>query len=187
MGIIAFDKKVKCGPEFVALRILDKIENLNMGEIYIPQTTGENMRLGFYIIEDIGSKASEETNLKVGEYVLADRLSSFAHTEPVCLMKYNNIICKTNKERNGYIPLRNQVFVKHDKKEDVSNVGGVYVQNYTAKLNTGTIVSINVDDTANIPFQVGDRVMLVKGGDQIDLGDTTFTIYKPDMLICKFV
>jgi hypothetical protein len=85
------------------------------------------MRLGLYIIEDIGSKASEETNLVVGDYVLADRLSSFAHTEPVCLMKYNNVICKTNKDRSAYIPLRNQVFVQHDKKEDVSNVGGVYV------------------------------------------------------------
>ena len=187
MGIIQFDKKVKCGPEFVALRVIDKIENLKMGDIYIPQTTGENMRLGLYIIEDIGSKASEETNLVVGDYVLADRLSSFAHTEPVCLMKYNNVICKTNKDRSAYIPLRNQVFVQHDKKEDVSNVGGVYVQNYTAKLNTGTIVSINADDDADLPFAVGDKVMLVKGGDQIDLGDTAFTIYKPDMLICKFV
>lgn len=184
---IEFDKKVKCGPEFVALRMLDKCDNIEFGGIYLPQTTATNMRLGFYIIEDIGSKASEETGLSVGDYVLADRLSSFAHTEPVCLMKYNNIICKTNKDRNAYSPLRNQVFVKHDKKEDVSNVGGVYVQNYTAKLNTGTIVSINVDDTANLPFQAGDKVMLVKGGDQIDLGDATFTIYKPDMLICKFI
>ena len=72
MGIIAFDKKVKCGPEFVALRILDKIENLNMGGIYIPQTTGENMRLGFYIIEDIGSKASEETTKGLTADVLRD-------------------------------------------------------------------------------------------------------------------
>lgn len=186
MGIIQFDKKVKCGPEFVALRMIDKINTLKMGDIYIPQTTGENMRLGHYVIEDIGSKASEETGLSVGDYVLADRLSSFAHTEPVCLMKFNNVICKTDKERSCYIPLRNQVFVKHDQKEDVSNVGGVYVQNYTAKLNTGTIVSINADDK-NLPFAIGDKVMLVKGGDQIDLGDMSFTIYKPDMLICKFI
>ena len=184
---IQFDKKVKCGPEFVALRILDKCDKIEFGGIYLPQTTATNMRLGFYVIEDIGSKASEETGLSVGDYVLADRLSSFAHTEPVCLMKYNNIICLTNKDRSKYMPLRNQVFVEHDKKEDVSNVGGVYVQNYTAKLNTGTIISINADDDAALPFEVGDKVMLVKGGDQIDLGDTTFTIYKPDMLICKFV
>jgi hypothetical protein len=34
------------------------------------------------------------------------------------------------------------------------------------------------------PFEVGDKVLLVKGGDEVKLGDKTIYIYKPDMLIC---
>lgn len=60
MAMIQFDKKVKCGPEFVALRVIDKCNNLKIGDIYVPQTSMSNDRLGFYVIEDIGSKAAEE-------------------------------------------------------------------------------------------------------------------------------
>lgn len=146
-----------------------------------------NGRLGFYVIEDIGSKASQELGVTVGDYVLADRLSSFAHTEPVCLMKYDNIICKASKDRTSFSPLKNKVFVKHDKHEDVSEVGGVYVTKYDGKLNTGTVTAINIEDGIDFPFAVGDKVMLVKGGDLVDLGEDRFSIYKHDAIICKFI
>ena len=99
--------------------------------------------------------------------MLADRLASFAHTEPVAVMKYDNIICKTDKDRTDFWPLRNRVFVLHDKHEDFTEVGGVYVAKYDGKLNTGTVMKINVDEDKNLPFEVGDKVMLVKGGDFI--------------------
>ncbi len=187
METIKFDRKVKCGFEFVALRMLDSCDNIKIGDVYVPNTTATNMRLGFYIIEDIGSKAAEETGLVIGDYVLADRLSSFAHTEPVCLMKYDNLICKTDKDRTDFWPLRNRVFVDLDKTDEVSNIGGVYVKNYTAKMQTGTVVKTNVDEDMELPFEVGDKVMLVKGGDCVQMGSKTFYIYKPDMLICKFL
>ena len=79
------------------------------------------------------------------------------------------------------------VFVDHDKNENITNVGGIYVSNYTEKLNVGTITAMNIDDSIKTVFNVGDRVMLVKGGDFIQLGDRKFTIYKHDELICKII
>lgn len=184
---IKFDKKVKCGAEFVALRIINKCDNLKIGDIYVPQTSGSNERLGFYLVEDVGTKAAEEYGLRVGDFVLADRLSSFGHTEPIAIMRYNNVICKTDQYQSTFSPLRNMLFVQPTNAEEITNVDGVFVPHYAEKLNTGTIVACNFDKDLNLPFSVGDEVMLVKGGDHIMLGNNDFFIYKHDMLICKFV
>lgn len=37
------------------------------------------------------------------------------------------------------------------------------------------------------PFAVGDKVLVVKGGDEMVAGDQTIYIYKKDMLICKIL
>lgn len=185
MNIIQFDKKCVCGPEFVCVRILENCDNLKVGNIWLPDSASSNERLAFCIIEDVGSKAAEEYGIAKGDYVLVDRLSTFAHTYPIALLRYNNVIMKTNKDRTEHYPLRNMLFVEPDEKEAVSNVGGVFVMNYDEKLNLGTVVKTNFDRDSMIPLKEGDRVMLVKGGDVIKVNEKTFYIYKHDMVVCK--
>ena len=112
---IKFDKKVECNDEFVALRMINNGQNMKIGGIYVPDTTAQNNRLGHYVIESIGKTAKEEFGLNVGDYVMADKLSSYGHTEPIALMDYKNIICKTNSDKSNYYPLKNMVFVQPDK------------------------------------------------------------------------
>ncbi len=182
MKLIEFDKKVVCNSEFVAVRIIDNQNELKVGNIYLPSTTHTNDRLGFGIIEDVGEKATEEYGIKVGDYVMFDRLSTFAHTAPVALLRYNNVICLTNKENNEFNPLKGMLFVIPDEKENVSKVGNIFVTDYKDKLNIGTIEKVNI---SNEKFLVGDKVMMTKGADVVQIGEKTIYIYKEDMLICK--
>lgn len=109
MDTIEFDKKVVCGPEFVALRIIQNNDEMKSGNIWLPSLVGQNQRLAFCCIENIGSKAAVEYGLAVGDYVMIDRLSTFAHTAPVCLCRYNNIICRANCDATKMYPLRNML------------------------------------------------------------------------------
>ena len=47
--------------------------------------------------------------------------------------------------------------------------------------NLGTIEKINI---SNNKFQIGDKVMLTKGADVVEIGEKVIYIYKEDMLIC---
>ena len=102
MNLIQFDKKCKCGPEFVCVRILENCDELKVGNIYLPSSSQANSRMAHCIIEDIGYKAAEEYGLNVGDYVLIDRLATFAHTFPVAVLKYNSVIVKTNKDKTDF-------------------------------------------------------------------------------------
>lgn len=184
MTLIQFDKKCKCGAEFVCVKILDNCDTLKVGNIWLPDKSYDNQILAHALVEDIGSIAEEKLGLKVGEYVLIDRLATFAHTSPIALLKYDSIIMKANKENNDYEPLRNCVFVEPDQKDDFTDVGGVFVQNYAERLNTGTITKMNLDKENVGPFKVGSKVLLVKGGDFVQVGEKNIYIYKHDMLIC---
>lgn len=185
MNLIKFDKKCKCGPEFVCVRILDNCDELKIGNIYLPQMSAANQRLAHAVIEDVGIKAAEEYGVKTGDYVMIDRLSTFAHTFPIALLKYNNIIMKTDKDRTDYWPLRNMAFVELDQKDHVSDVGGIFVCNYADKLNIGTVTKTNFDPELVIDFKDGDKVLVTKGADEVEMGDRLIRIYKHDMLICK--
>lgn len=184
MTTIEFDKKLKCGNEFVAVKVLVNDEELNIGGIYLPDSFQANGRLAFCLVEDIGKLASEKTGVKVGDYVMIDRLATFAWTSPSAALKYDSVVCKTNKDRSEYYPLEGSLFVEPDQKDDVSDVNGIFVTNYTKRLNTGTISKIGFEKSDEYPFGVGDRVMLVKGGDQIQLGDKIVHIFKKDMIVC---
>lgn len=35
METIKFDKKLKCGPDYVAIRILDNADDMKIGQIYV--------------------------------------------------------------------------------------------------------------------------------------------------------
>lgn len=185
MTTIEFDKKLTCGPEFVAVRILENCEELKIGSIWLPQSAEANSRLAFAIIENVGSKAAEEYNIKVGDYVMFDRLSTFAHTAPVAVMRYNNVICLTNKDRSEFFPLKNMLFVEMDEKEDITKVNNIYVKGYADKLHTGTILKMNCEESLNLPFAEGDKIMLTKGADVVTIGEHTIRIYKHDMIVAK--
>ena len=185
MNITKFDKKCKCGPEFVCVRILSNCDTLKVGNIWISSDHAKNDRLAHAIVEDVGSKSKEEYGIEVGDYVLIDRLSTFAHTAPVALLKYNNVIVKTNADKSDFWPLKNMLFVEPETKDPVTDVGGIYVPNYQEKLNIGTVLKENVEADKNCPFKVGDKVLLVKGGDVVDLGDKQIHIFKHDMIICS--
>lgn len=187
MNLIKFDKKVTCGPEFVAVRILDNSDEMKMGNIWLPSKTEANGRLAFCKVEDVGTTAHAEYDVNVGDYVIIDRLSTFAHTAPVACLKYNNVICKTNENRSEYFPLKNMIFVEPDDKGGPTNVGGIYVNNYAEKLHTGTITKMAVEPELKSPFSVGDKVMMTKGADMIDFGETQLHIYKHDMIVAKII
>ena len=187
MTTLQFDKKVECGPEFVALRILENCDQLKVGNIWLPEMTGANARLAHCIIENCGTKAADEYGIKAGDYVMIDRLSTFAHTAPVCLCRYNNVICLTNKDRTEFRPLKDMVFVEPDEKEAIAKVGNIYVPGaYDDKLNIGTVTDINVKDSA-YPFKKGDKVLVTKGADMVEFGECKIYIYKKDMLICRII
>lgn len=121
--------------------------------------------MAFCLVEDIGKNASEKTGVKAGDYVMIDRLATFAWTAPSAALKYDSVICKTDSSKTEFFPLEGNLFVEPEQKDDVSNVNGVYVANYTKRLNTGIITKIGFQKSDEWPFGVGDRVMLVKGGD----------------------
>ena len=187
MNTIQFDEKVECGPAFVALRILDNLDEMQVGGVWLPDTVGENQRLAHCVIENVGSKAAEEYGIKAGDYVMIDRLSTFAHTAPVCMCRYNNVICKTDADKSEYYPLRNMLFVELDEKDNMTNVDGVYIENYAGKLNIGHITAENLDDEAKktCSFRIGDHVVMTKGPDVVSIGDRLLHIYKHDMIVCK--
>lgn len=183
MTTIEFDKKLTCGPEFVAIRIIENCEDLKVGNIWLPQTAEANNRLAFGVLENVGTTAAEEYGLKAGDYVMFDRLSTFAHTAPVAATRYNNVICLTNKEQTEFFPLKNMLFVEPDEKDGISNVNGIYVMNYADKLHLGTITKMNCVET--LLFKDGDKVMLTKGADNVQIGEKKLYIYKYDMIVAK--
>ena len=182
MTTIKFDKKLECGPEYVAVRIIENCEELKVGNIWLTANANANDRLAHAQIESVGSKAAEEYGLAIGDYVMIDRLATYAHTAPIAALKYNNVICKTDKDQTDYFPLKGMLFVEPDEKDDVSVVGGIAVQNYAEKLRTGTITKQNCQGV-ELPFKEGDKVLLSKGADRVEIKDKTLYIYKYDMVI----
>lgn len=180
---VKFDRKCIPASDYVVLRVLDRGDKLDMGGILLTKSEFANDRLGFYKVESVGKNAEKEYGLEPGEYVVADRLAQVCKTEPVAVMKYVNVIAKTNDKRNKFFPLRNMVFVR-DEDEQVENVGGILVSKYNKQLRLGTIVSMNVEDGIDVPYKVGDKVMLVKGGDSFQVGSEHLYIYKHDMIAC---
>lgn len=183
MTTIEFDKKLTCGPEFVAVRIIENCEDLKIGNIWLPQTAEANGRLAFAKVENAGSTAFEEYGLKDGDYVMIDRLSTFAHTSPVAALKYNNVICLTDEKQTDYWPLKNMLFVEPEEKDDITKVNNIYVKGYADRLNIGTITKMNCEESLKLPFKVNDRVMLTKGADFVQFGEKKLYIYKHDMIV----
>ena len=180
---LKFDRKCVPAADYVVMRTLDRGDDLDMGGIYLTKSEFANDRLGFYRVEAVGKNAAKEYGLKEGDYVVADRLAQVCKTEPVAVMKYVNVIARTNETNDKFSPLRNMVFVQ-DKDDSVEDVGGILVTNYSKQLRMGKIVSMNLDPNIEVPYKVGDEVMLVKGGDSFQVGSEHVWIYKHDMIAC---
>ena len=185
-GTIEFDKKCIPTSEYVVLRIINRNDKFNAGGIMLPQEVFSNDRLAFGKIEEVGKKAFEEYGIKSGDYVVFDRLATAYQTEPVAVIKYVNIIAKTNEDNTTFSPLKNMVFVQ-DESNTTQNVGGILVNNYNKQLRIGKVVALNLDPEIekDIPYKKGDTVMLSKGGDSFSVGDQHVFIYKHDMIVCK--
>jgi co-chaperonin GroES (HSP10) len=184
MTTIKFDKKLKCGNDFVAVTVIDTLDELKIGNIYISDSIAANNRLAFCKVDDVGVNAKDILGIEIGDYVMIDRLATFAWTAPSAALKYDSVICKTNADRTEFWPLKDVLFVEPDTKNDTTNVNGVFVTNYDKRLNTGTIVKMGFETNDEYPFNIGDKVMLVKGGDEVNLGKTKLFIYKKDMIVC---
>jgi co-chaperonin GroES (HSP10) len=181
---IDFDKKCTPASEYVVLRVIDRHDKMELGGILLTQSSYANDRLGFYQVEEVGKKAFEEYGLVKGDYVVADRLAQCYPSAPICVMKYVNIIAKTNEDESQFSPLKNMVFVKDDA-ETTQNVNGILVNNYNKKLHIGEVVSMNIDPSIEVPYKKGDKVMLSKGGDSFQIGSEHVFIYKHDMIVAK--
>lgn len=179
-----FNKEVECGNDFVAVQIIENCDELKVGEIYMTESYALNSRLAFSQIKSIGKSAAEKTGCRVGDYVLVDRLSTFGHTAPIACLKYDSVICLTDDKKSDIFPLKDMAIIEPEEKDDISNLGGVYMMDAEAKLNIGKIIKTAFDRTDEYPFEVGDRVMLTKGADIVDFGELRAHIYKKDMLIC---
>jgi co-chaperonin GroES (HSP10) len=184
MTTIKFDKKLKCGNDFVAVTVIDTLDELKIGNIYIADSIAANNKMAFCKVDDVGCNAKDILGIEVGDYVMIDRLATFAWTAPSAALKYDSVICKTNESRTEFWPLKDVIFVEPDVKSDTTDVNGVLVTNYDKRLNTGKIVKIGFEPSPEYPFNIGDRVMLVKGGDQVDIGSSRLFLYKKDMIVC---
>ena len=184
MTTIKFDKKLTCGKDYVAVTVLDVQNESKVGNIYLPDTFMANGRLAHCKVDNVGSGAKERLGIEVGDYVMVDRLATFAWTAPSAALKYDSVICKTNGSRTEYFPLKDTMFVEPDEKSDKTEVNGVLVVNYEKRLRLGTITKTAFDKSDEYPFGIGDKVMLVNGGDLLDAGDVKIHIYKKDMVVC---
>lgn len=57
MPTVEFDEKVVCNDKFIAVRVLDNLDELKVGDIYLPGNVNANERLAFGHVESIGVKA----------------------------------------------------------------------------------------------------------------------------------
>jgi co-chaperonin GroES (HSP10) len=182
---IEFNKTCKACDEYVVLKTIDVADEMVVNGIILSNNAFGNDRLGHYQVLDIGKKAKEEYGVEVGDYVFADRLASYYHTYPIAVMKYNNLIVKTNKDKTEIHPLKNMVLVKDERKSE-TNVGGIIITDYKKNINIGTVIEANIsEDKQPQVFNVGDKVMLTKGADNVKINGEDYFIYKLDMIICK--
>lgn len=183
--MVRFDRKVKCGADYVALRTIDNGREMDYGGILISQSAFSNDKLGFYQVIDIGECAEKEYDVHVGDYVLADRLAIYYRSEPVGIMKCNSVIVKTNKDRSEYYPLLNMCFVEPRDRGQTELDDGIIVQSSKEVLRIGTITAKNMSPDVIFPFEVGDTVLMPESDDFVSFGEKKFHIYKHDKVLCK--
>ena len=99
-----------------------------------------NLRVGFAQIIKIGKEAKERTGLSEGSWVYYDKLSTFYHTEPIAVLRYNGLIMETNEPKTKYRALEGRVIVQEIKENDDSDK--LFVIPTSKEMKIGIIKSI---------------------------------------------
>ena len=169
----------------VALRLIDSGAERKVAGIIIPESTEINNRLGFYEVLSVGDKAREDYDLNEGDYIYADRLAVYYDTNPTCVMKYENIICAADKDGQSLRPLKDMVFVDEIKQDDVyeDKTSKLMIASKTHHIPIGIITATNIDRVKYPAIEVGSKIIMTSGADQVTIKGQTFRIYKPDMII----
>lgn len=194
--MIHFDRDCEPASDIVVLRIIDRdtMSSKDSGFV-IGDDTLRNLRLGFARVEKIGQEAKKNTGLDVGAYVFYDKLSTFYHTEPVAMLRWNAIIMETNLEKTKYRAMAGRCIV-----QEVGDNGGDdsgFIVPSSDELKIGVIKSITPPYTMNpdvYQFKVGDKILLTKderdtlngfkGDKELDPSKPIY-IYKTDAIICR--
>ena len=185
MTTIHFDEKCVPNYDYVVIRIIDNAQLLKAGNIILSDDAFSNEKLAFGKIEAVGKNAAKEYKLEVGQYCLFDRLATFYHTAPVCIVKYNNVIVLTNETRTEYYPVGGTLFVDETKDEYEEKKGVFVCTTAEDQIHFGKITQMNLKDEDDFPFAIGDKVMLTKGADNVKLGNRKLFIYKPESVLVK--
>lgn len=181
MQTIKFDKKLKCGPDYVAVRILDNAEDIKVGSIYLSKDIAVNSRMALARVEDSGSEAQKVRGIMPGDYVFIDRLSTYGHTFPVAALRYDNVLAKSDETRKAFRPLLGMLIVEEVKTE--SKVGQIYVPGYSDKLKTGKVIEANLTPECKIDVKPGDEIILASKSDIVELDGKTHRCYKEEDLV----
>ena len=188
MTTIYFNEKCVPNNDYVVIRIIDNAQLLKAGNVILAESSFENEKLAFGRIEAVGKNAAKEYLLKPGQYCLFDRLATFYHTAPICVVKYNNVIVLTNENRTEYYPVGGTLFVE-ESKDSVEQKDGVFIATTEEnQFHAGKITQMNLrEGIDDFPFGVGDKVMLTKGADRVKLGTRTVFVYKPESVLVKLI
>lgn len=197
MQMIHFDNEnIEPASDCVVIRIQDNdtLSTKSSGFV-IGDDALRNLRVGFAQILKLGSEARVNTNLKEGDWVFYDTLSTFYHTYPIAVLRYQGLIMESNQEKTKYRAMGGRCIVQEVASTDESKAG--FVIPTSDEMKIGVIKSITPPYTAtsdSIPFKVGDKVLLTKDerdtlhgfrGDA-DLDPTKpIHIYKTEHIICK--
>ena len=186
MTTIYFDEKCVPNNDYVVIRIIDNGAEVKAGNIVLAESSFSNEKLAFGKIEAVGKNAHEKYGLEEGQYCMFDRLATFYHSEPICIVKYENVIVLTNADRSEYFPVKGTLFVDETKDEAYENKKGVFVVNTAEdQMHVGKITAMWLSEEDGFPFSIGDKVMLVKGADHVQLRGRSIFIYKPESVIVR--
>lgn len=186
MTNIYFDEKCVPNNDYVVIRIIDNANEVKVGGIVLAESSFSNEKLAFGKIEAVGKTAHEKYGLEEDQYCLFDRLATFYHTEPICIVKYENVIVLTNADRSDYFPVKGTLFVDETKDEAYENKKGVFVvETAEDAMHLGKITAMWLSEDDAFPFAIGDKVMLVKGADHVQLNGRSIFVYKPESVIVK--
>jgi co-chaperonin GroES (HSP10) len=161
----------------VVLRMIDNGITRLAGDIIIPESAEMNNRMGRYSVEDYSDKSHDEYGIVSGDIVLADRLSVYYDTNPVCVIDYENIICGIDGDGDPY-PFKGMVFVKSMNAVN-REIDGIMLSDISnSELPLGKVVA-----SSSKIIKVGSYIPLSQGADRVTVLGENLSIYKEDMVI----
>lgn len=163
----------------VVLRKLDNGCNRQLdGGIIIPESAEMNNRMAKCVVVSVSDLAVDAYGLMVDDVVLCDRLATYYDTSPICVIDFENIICKMDGDNP--LPMKNMIMVVNMKKEE-SKIGNIIISS-----DNSVDVPIGlVKESSSDMFDIGDYILLTTGADITEIGGVKYRIYKDDMVFAK--